>query len=209
MDSKFARYYIPLIPGLLTVLLLISYLLEPPNLLFPFDWTTSPISRLGWPAENVVGWIFFSLAFLCLGFLSLFLIPTYVHKFATLQKRWSRLLSSFLLLASIGEILIGAIPNLLTPDLVFIVLHFINASLYFLCSYGVAIILGILFAQKKHRWMVSRQVAIVYAILVVYGLFATIAMIVLSPFWEWHSFFLSLFLVLVPLYFQMKKTPTK
>ncbi len=218
------RFYVPLIPGLFAALLLVTYLLEPPNPSYPYNWITSTISRLGWPGENVAGWIFFTLAFLCLGTLSLFLLPSYICKFACLRKRWVRLLSLFLLLACIGEIFLGAIPNFNTPDKVFSAIHLVNAFLYFFCLYGAAILIGILLAQRKSQWMASRKVAVAYAIVLGYGLFATILMIVFSPrgalgyymfdpatpllqsmpFWEWQSFFLALALILAPLYLRFK-----
>jgi hypothetical protein len=222
------RYFVPANLGISLFFLLLSYLLEPLNLSYPYNWTTSTISRLGWPHENVVGWIFFSLAFIFLGILTLPLVSYYYRKFGTLNKRWARVLSLMLFLACIGLFLLGTIPNFNT-DKIFFITHMVNAFLSFISLYAMSIIICVIIIRNKTQGIASRKFVITYIIMFVYGFLAFILMVLVNPqkgisyyvhdpatplllsipFWEWQTFLIALFLGMAPIYMSFKQPGTR
>nr|MDO8109274.1 hypothetical protein [Candidatus Sigynarchaeota archaeon] len=218
------RYYSPLVIGIYAMLLVIARLLYPYIPSYPYGWITSTISRLGWPEENVTGWFFFSAAFLVLG---LGTIPVAMHYRCGLGKvnaTLAKLVSIFLLVACIGEILIGAVPNFNTPDKMFLLCHSISAFASFGGTYLMALFMfiGIAFRKKvaKIEWHVSSRFVAVYAIILAFGLVCTVLMIATGagaglthyhqdpsvpliasmPFWEWQSFHTMLVVGYLPLF---------
>jgi len=222
------RYFVPAILGIFLFFLFLSYLLEPLNVSYPYDWTTSTISRLGWPHENVVGWIFFSLAFIFLGIFTLPLVSYYSRKFRSLNKRWARILSIMLFLTCIGLFLLGTIPNF-NMDKIFFIIHMVNAFLSFIGLYTMSIIIGVLIIRNKTQGIVSRKFVVTYAVLLVYGFLALILMVLVNPqkgiwyyvhdratplllsipFWEWQAFLIGVFLGFAPIYISFKRPNLK
>ncbi|HMF32321.1 MAG TPA: hypothetical protein VKK79_12950 [Candidatus Lokiarchaeia archaeon] len=227
-QESLTRRYIPAILGIFALLLLIARLLLPYNPTYPYDWTTSTISRLGWPQENTTGWVFFNLAFLFLGIVTLPLVPFYFRKFSVVDKWWAIVIALSLLVASVGEMLLGAIPNFNTADMIFTNLHKVDALVAFFGCYFAAISASVLllhFGPRRTDIIISpRMLPRIYTIVLAYGIFAVFMMlfgvpkqdlayyvydpatprILALPLWEWQSFVIALFLGIAPSYFNIK-----
>lgn len=189
--------------------LFIAWLFFPENPVYPYEWTTSTISRLGWPHENTQGWIFFSLAEIVLGVSVIPLIPYYYKRYVPLFKKTAIVSTFFFTGASVGCILIGLIPNY--PALLNI--HSINAVLIFLGFNMLGILSAAMVtahAKKDQSELLGkkRYLGILYLLSVIYLVLCSVMTISLTiggageqyvfqpgtplllraPFWEWQAF---------------------
>ena len=209
---QLTHYYLPLGIGLHYLFLTIAWLFFPYIEEYPYNWTTSMISRLGKPQENPIGWIFFSAAFIPLGFLLIILIPYLYQRFSKLAKREAKIVRISLTFSSIGLIGIAAIPNFL-PN-IFGFFHMLNAVLIYIGMFLTVLITPrIIFLERKKNGKensIFPNISIkVYFIFLTYFLICTVflaiadkgtsdryylpntsTILILSrPFWEWQAFF--------------------
>ncbi|MHA1680650.1 MAG: DUF998 domain-containing protein [Promethearchaeota archaeon] len=196
------------IPGLF---LTIAFVLFPGTSEVPYKWTSSTISRLGWPIDNPDGWIFFNLAMISFG---IFLIPaiSYLHrKILPTGKLHAYLVTFFFSMAAAGILLLGIIPNF--PQL--FIFHAIDAVLAFLGMLAGCITLA--FPVVLNRKLFKKRHVIEYVILLIYATISLAMAAILAaiqhggyyvpdpntpillstPFWEWQLLFLLLALLIL------------
>jgi len=221
------HYSIPIGMGLFYLFLSISRLLFPYVESYPYNWTTSMISRLGWPEVNTIGWIFFSLAFVILGFLSIPLGAYYYRRFSPLNKIAAKFIRLFLYCMSLSLILLGLIPNFETEDRIFMIIHGINAIillgggfLMFLISFYL--ILKEYFAKEHSVFNFPKKLVMLYILIGIYEIICvtmlfismarygkfgghyihdpSIPLFLSAPLWEWQTMVLLLILIVLPCY---------
>jgi hypothetical protein len=225
-QRSLTRRYIPAVIAIFALLLALASILFPADPAYPYNWTTSTISRLGWPFENTTGWVFFTLAFLFLGIFTIPLAPFYFRKFSAFNKRVATVVAVAFLAASAGEFLLGAIPNFNTPDHLFSGFHKVDAVLAFLGIYLAAIVACVtLFYYSRHTKIniLPRHFGAGYGFILAYGVFAVCMMLfavpnvnlvyyvynpatplfLSVPLWEWQSFVIALFLGVAPSYLKV------
>ena len=181
------------------------------------------ISRLGWPHENPVGWIFTSAGSFIRALMFLIVAGYYREKFSSIHKPIAKLIYVLLIACSIAGFLLGAIPNFNTPDKIFMRIHAINAFILFpglyLTSFFMAVLMAFSRKLTRNRISLPRKVPIIYFIVLLYGatcMFLLLAFaiglegqfifdplipaILQPPVWEWQCFMAELFLLVVPAY---------
>jgi len=196
-------YYLPVVFGVFLFCLFLAWVFYPYNEAYPYDWTTSMISQLGWPIENPVGLIPFSVGMLILG---VFLIPVAYYTFERLyqvQEKEAKVVALFMYAHAIALIGIGAIPNF--PETFFMLAHAINAVVIFFSVYIAAILTLIIIFMN--RSIFPSRLLYIYIIVLIYGI-ATAVLTVINmtgtqghyihdpstplflspPFYEWQTF---------------------
>ncbi|MHA1147906.1 MAG: hypothetical protein ACTSR8_06640 [Promethearchaeota archaeon] len=181
------------------------------------------ISRLGWPHQNPIGLIFFSIGFSIYGIGSLFLIQYLYRNLSANLNHGSKLISILLCIGYIAIALIGLIPNYF--DLLFILIHGINAIIIFFNFYIVALIISLILINNlnSENTHVNKKLSILYILITIYGFACTILLIYFlpkgqaghyqqdpllpiyfsPPFYEWQAFIaiiiiIYIFYVLLP-----------
>jgi hypothetical protein len=218
--KNLTSYYLPLAIGLYLFFLFLAWLFYPYVPEYPYDWTTSMISRLGWTHENTIGWIFFSIAFVILGVFFLSLVPYFYKRFRDLKMPGSKFVSFAMLVGSIGFLGIGAIPNF--PPNIFGFFHALNALLILVGVFIVIIALGF-FILKEHlskgmsNSIIQRKLIILYFIVLTYILISgyflisadsghsdrfyihdfSLPLISSRAFWEWQVMMTSIGLIAI------------
>jgi hypothetical protein len=217
-------YLIPLGIGIFYLFLGIARILFPYVPSYPYSWITSTISRLGWPEVNEVGWIFFSIAMVLLGTFSLPLVLYKYRRFSQLNRHLAKFIGLFMFGICISLILLGLIPNYLTPDKIFIIIHGINAIILIGGGSLMLIIefIIILRAHFKKNAIYSHQLIILYLILGIYTFFCITMLFITAarigglgghyvydpstplflsmPMWEWQTMVMLLFMIAMPCY---------
>ncbi len=219
------HYLIPLSIGLFISFLIIARLLFPYIESYPYHWTTSMISRLGWPEVNTTGWIFFSLAFIFLGTFSIPLIAYFYRRFSDLNRTAGAIIRIFMLCFTLSLILLGAIPNFESENNIFKIIHGINAGVLIGGGSLMVLICLILisktyFTKGQNEFGTSGKLVIPYISIGIWGalciamLFISISRIDMSfahyvhdpstplllspPMWEWLTMFSLMTMVLLP-----------
>ena len=227
--KELTHYLAPAVLGLFFFFLLMARLLYPYVPSYPYQWTTSTISRLGSPEGNPIGWIFFSLAMIELGLMSIPLAPYMYKKYSKII--WfailAKLIVFFSLAMSVGLILLGAIPSFGSPA-IFRILHGVNAVLAFGGGALMSLIAFFLitihhFFKKQKVYQFSGKLITLY---IVTGIVTVISFVMLGisisligvglgdpyvhdpstplflsmPFWEWLSFLFLLSNIVLPCY---------
>ena len=191
-------YYLPLMIGIYLLCLGIARSLFPYNIIEPYYWTTSMISRIGVPEENPIGFIIFSIGFIIEGIMylpiSIYLykkfskIDELPRKFSKTGKLPSKLIGLFLICYSISTFLIGAIPNFSFPP-IFTVIHGINASVIF-AGFGLMTLVSALTMLNNYLIekgaIFSRNLLILLIIFSVYYLISFL-MILVGFYMTWNS----------------------
>jgi hypothetical protein len=221
------RFVVPLFMGASLFCLLIAYLLYPYIASNPYNWTTSMISRLGWPHENQFGWIFFSFSLILLATMIVILNGYYHARLSKLHRQIANLIRLLMVLCSIAGFLLGAIPNFKTDDKIFVLIHGLNAVILMSGLYLVSCFLLLFVSSRKSRdrMPISRKMVGFYAIVLVYGFTCVILLVIFlggrkmdqfiydpsipvifqGPVWEWQAFFTGIFLIVVPVYILSEK----
>lgn len=210
------RYYLPLMIGSLFFLLLMAYIFYPPNDDYPYHWTTSMISRLGWPHENPIGFIFFSIGFALFGVLVIPLVPYFHRRISEIDKGKANLIALLMIMYSTAFFLIGIIPNYPHPR-IFNRIHGINAFFLFFGLYFTAIMFAILILKDDNS-VFSRKLTIVYFLILIYGISTLIIGFIFGamvyrggqyihdpsiplyaspPLWEWQTFIATICLIAI------------
>ncbi len=221
------HYLIPLGIGIFYFFLFLAYLFFPYNESYPYNWTTSMISRLGWPEGNPGGWPFFSIAFILTGVLIIPLISYKYQRYSKLNKFAAGLIRILMLGFSISMILLGAIPNF-DLHIFFGISHLLNALILIGGGSLMVLISWILiskeyFKNKQNESTLPGKLVIPYFFLCIFGAIC-IGMIVVSfsqtdtsfghyihdpatplllspPLWEWLIMGSLIFLIVLPCYF--------
>ncbi len=204
-------YYVPFIIGTFLFFLFMARLLYPYIPIYPYNWTTSMISRLGWPEENPIGFIFFSLGFISLGILTLPIIQYIYKKYSKINKFDAKLIAFLFFTYSIGSILIGLIPNFYEPS-IFKLIHLINAGFIFLGFFLMSFFSAILMLKNNlsegKTITFSKILLVIYLSFLIYCLICGLLWVILaptnrtgrfipnpitpfylsSPFYEWQAF---------------------
>ena len=196
-------YYLPVVFGVFLFCLFLAWVFYPYDEAYPYDWTTSMISRLGWPIENPIGLIPFSIGMLSLG---VFLIPVTFYTFERLyqlQEKAAKVVALFMFAHAIALIGIGAIPNF--SELFFKLAHAINAVVIFFGVYIAGILtLIIIFIDRS---VFPSRLLYLYIIILIYGIATSILtainlpgtgghyihdpstpLFMSPPFYEWQTF---------------------
>ena len=214
------RGFLPL--GLTTFFgfLLISRMLFPPNEEYPYRWTTSMISRLGWPQENPMGWVFFAIAFIWLGILLLMLAPYMFQKLSTFHEGKARVISFSIFISGTGSIGLGLIPNY--PITLFRTFHKINAALLFMGIFLMTILcltvmISDLRSHPQENQNFSTQSLRIFSAMFLYLIITSLMMafsrpglpgnyyfhdpntpmLLSRPFWEWQAMLLGIGLIVM------------
>jgi hypothetical protein len=205
------RLYLPLAVSLYALFIIMARLLFPYIEDYPYSWTTSMISRLGWPHVNTIGWIFFSLAYLSLGIFYLALISYMYKRFSALHKFAAKLIALSMLMSSIGMIMVGAIPNY--PPNIFGLFHMLSAMLSMFGLYGMALFSAIIMIKESSLF--SKNLLLFFVIIMAYIFICAVIMsfgnpsteeryyvhnpstpLLLSrPLWEWQIMIASICLI--------------
>lgn len=197
-----------IVPGLC---LFTSYMLFPKSIAVPYEWTSSTISRLGWPVDNPNGWIFFNLAMISFG---IFLIPAVMYLYRRtlpMGKLSTKVVTFFFSMAAIGVMLLGIIPNF--PWL--FIWHAVDAVLAFFGLLAGSFTLAFPVVMNRHlfkkRHVIEYLVILVYAAITL-GMSGALAalqhggyyvpdpttpILLSTPFWEWQAMFLLLGLLIL------------
>ncbi|MHA1336526.1 MAG: DUF998 domain-containing protein [Promethearchaeota archaeon] len=175
------HYYMPIHVGTILLCLFIAYLCYPPQ--YHYNWTNSMISRLGWPDENPLGLIFFSIGTFIYGMLY---IPTtcYIYRrMALINRCVARIIFILLFLVGIGWMGIGLIPNYPIP--ITMAIHGINAILIFAgMAFGGLLIMVLIWAdylKNKEDSTYKSHSLIAYSIIYLYMLVMIIILLILMP----------------------------
>ncbi|TFF96636.1 MAG: DUF998 domain-containing protein [Promethearchaeota archaeon] len=219
-EKKFLLFvYLPVIFGQFLMCLLIAYLFYPPQ--YQYNWLNSMISRLGWPDQNPIGFIFFSIGFSILGFFLLLLVPYTYKRLKPIHKLKASVSVLLMVLYSVALFLIGSVPNYLID--LFMRIHGINAVIIFLGFYLNSILFATFLCDLKQNEEalfrnVNRAAIVMFVVLLVYGFLTAILLVAtlpeeglgghytqdpsipfyLSPtFYEWQSFMCILPLIYV------------
>ena len=204
--KKIINYILPFLTGFLFLCLFFAYLCYPPQ--YKYNWTNSMISRLGWPDQNPIGLIFFSIGFSVYGIGSLFFIQYLYRNLSTNLNHGSKLISILLFTGYIAIALIGLIPNYLDP--LFMLIHGINAIIIFFNFYIVALIISLIIIRNMNsdNSQPKKKLSVLYILITIYGLLCTILLIyfmpkgqaghyqqdpllpffISPPFYEWQAF---------------------
>ncbi|MHA1732474.1 MAG: hypothetical protein ACTSU5_11055 [Promethearchaeota archaeon] len=139
----------PLHLGVILVALALAYLSYPPE--YEYGWTTSMISRLGWPDQNPVGLIFFSAGTAAYGFILLFAARRARLGLAWVSARGATLVQVLTIVVAVGWIGIGLVPNYSLPATMFV--HAVNAFAIF----GGSLLAGATSLTVLARGMLGRE----------------------------------------------------
>lgn len=176
------RYYLPALILQFLLFLLIAYLLYPSQ--YTYIWTHSMISRLGWPDENVVGFIFFSIGFTLLGFFLLPTVPYAYKRLKDINKPVALVIFILMSFYSLALFFIGMIPNY--PISIFMLIHGINAVLIFggfyisCCLFTFLIIMGII-TNNLNKEGYSMNAFFIYVAIFIFGFISTILLLINLP----------------------------
>lgn len=208
LKGKFSKktltyYYLPLVFGVFLFCLFLAWIFYPYDEAYPYDWTTSMISRLGWPIENPIGLIPFSLGMLILG---VFLIPVAYYTYerlSQLQEKLAIVILILMLAHAVALIGIGAIPNF--PEVFFKLAHAINAGVIFTGVYIAGILTLMIILNNRANF--SSKLLIIYIVVLIYGTTTAILTVInipgtgghyihdpstpllmSPPFYEWQTF---------------------
>lgn len=215
------RFYLPAITAVLIFTLFLSWIFYPENSSYPYDWTTSTISRLGWPEENPLGYMFFSIGMSMYGLLSLPLVPFYYKKYSKINDGQARNIAVLMIAYSTSILLIGAIPFYTEPT-IFLTIHAINALIIFIGFYIMTfliiwMIIKESYLEKESKIQVSKPLFLLYIILALYGTTClalagaclpeghsghyyhdlSIPFYLSAPFYEWQTFICILLLAYI------------
>ncbi|MHA1377494.1 MAG: DUF998 domain-containing protein [Candidatus Helarchaeota archaeon] len=222
-QGKFSKktlmhYYLPFLIIFPLLCLLVARLFYPYIPLYPYNWTTSMISRLGWPEENPTGFIFFSIGFIVEGIMLLPLSHYLYKKFLEVNEITAKIIRFLLIFYSVATLLIGLIPNYSKPP-IFGIVHGINAIIIFFGFFLLSVISELTLLsenqKKKEKSKFSRNLLIIYTIFLVYYsvciflivltfqfsipgrslLKSTIPFYMSPPFYEWQAYMLILSLL--------------
>ncbi len=207
-------YYLPFMIGFFLICLLIARILYPYIPLNPYIWTTSMISRLGWPEENPIGFIFFSIGFIVEGMM-FFPISLYIHgKYSDMNEFVAKLIRFLLIAYSMATLLIGAIPNFSEPP-IFSTIHGINAIVIF-GGFGLLSLISAI-TMLKERINFSRNLLTIYIAFLIYYLVCITSIVVFfqtsvpgrsvlgsstpfyssPPFYEWQAYMITFCLLTI------------
>ncbi|NVM02688.1 MAG: DUF998 domain-containing protein [Candidatus Helarchaeota archaeon] len=182
--KSLTHYYLPFMIGSFLFFLLIARLLYPYIPIYPYNWTTSMISRLGWPEENPIGFVFFSLSFILLGILTLPIVQYLYRKYSKINEFYAKLIVFFFFAYSIASILIGLIPNFYEPN-IFKLIHVINAGFiflgFFLMSFFSAILMLKNVLSKGKAATFSKKLLVIYISILIYCLICGLLWVILAP----------------------------
>ncbi len=218
LSKKFVIHiYLPITIGVLIGGLVLARLFFPYIEEYPYQWTTSTISRLGWPHENPIGLVFFSVGY-CIFGIAMLPLTCYAHKrYAKIKKKRAAAIRAFMVAAFIAVTLIGVIPNYREPK-IFLTIHGINALIAFTGFYIAFSLIAILIVQnnKLGNNIFPKRGFLLYFAVLIYGL-VCVAMMVISglqnfsgdqyvhdpstptylsgPFYEWQAFIAILALI--------------
>ena len=219
-----------LFPGgvsLFAFFIVLARLLFPYVPSYPYNWTTSMISRLGWPEVNTMGWIFFSIAFFLLGVLSVPLIPYIYRRLSEFSNVRAKIIVVLMAGVAVSLLLLGAIPSFNTADKIFMTIHQINAGMLvgggiIMIAMSLILILRVHFKKGTNQSNFSGKLITLYIIVGIYA-FLCITMIGISmslvenlggryihdfstplllsgPFWEWQILLTLITMIALPCY---------
>ncbi|MFX1450508.1 MAG: hypothetical protein ACFFCM_06685 [Promethearchaeota archaeon] len=182
--KNLTHYYLPLMIGSFLFFLLIARLFYPYIPIFPYNWTTSMISRLGWPEENPIGFVFFSLGFILYGILTLPIVQYVYRKYFKINGFYAKFIAFFFYAYSIASMLIGIIPNFYEPR-IFKLIHGINAIIIFLGFFLMSFISATL--MLKHNLsggkitIFSKKLLIIYLSILIYCIICAFFLVTFAP----------------------------
>lgn len=173
------RIIFPLLTGVFLLCLFLAFLCYPPQ--YEYNWTNSMISRLGWPNENPVGLVFFSVGFVVYGIGALMTIPYAYRRFSAVLNRCSSLLVLLLITGFIALSLIGLIPNY--PDPIFMQIHGINAVVIFAVFYILGLLISLILIRNllSSSKIIDSRIAVFYILIAFYGFISTMVLIIVMP----------------------------
>lgn len=166
------RYFLPVTIATMVGCLALARLFFPYIEDYPYSWTTSMVSRLGWPHVNTIGWIFFSIAWTTLGIFYLALAPYMYKRFSVLHLRLAKIMRFFMYFTAIGGLGIGLIPNY-EESIICGLFHALNAGLMSIGIFITALITTIIMVEDN--WLKGRngssfpwKLVLIYVGIVVY-----------------------------------------
>ncbi|MHA1682743.1 MAG: hypothetical protein ACTSUE_17520 [Promethearchaeota archaeon] len=215
-ESKVKKFYVPAMVALYFLMLLIARLLFPHDELYPYHWTTSTISRIGWAESNPNGVYFFCCAFVWLGASTIVMAFYYQKRFVNLRGIHLKLVTTIMIVVGVAEILLGLIVNRYHPQDLWIKIHGLNATIAFLGTFTTLALFGASFIWNLKKGgskpFPARSFMSIFTVILTYGIFALVLQVITlsvgaegryiqeegaplflsMPFWEWQSHLVSL-----------------